>query len=41
LAIVVWFGFENRRFQGPPVGDAVRKRASAIAAAERAAGETA
>jgi amino acid transporter len=39
LALVVWVAFENRRFQGPPIGDAVKKRAAAIAAAERAVGE--
>ncbi|MDH4988132.1 amino acid permease [Aminobacter anthyllidis] len=37
---VVWFGFEARRFQGPPIGDQVAKRAAEIAAAERAVGET-
>ena len=21
LTAIVWFGFENRRFQGPPIGD--------------------
>ncbi|MBC7740175.1 MAG: amino acid permease [Candidatus Saccharibacteria bacterium] len=41
LALVFWFAFENRRFQGPPIGDAVRKRAATIAAAERAVGEKA
>ncbi len=41
LALVVWFAFENRRFQGPPVGEAVKTRAAAIAAAERAMGERA
>lgn len=39
LALVIWVAFEGRRFQGPPVGDAVKKRAAAIAAAERAVGE--
>jgi amino acid transporter len=39
LAAILWFGVENRRFQGPPVGDQVRKRAAAIAAAEAAVGE--
>ena len=41
LALVVWFAFENRRFQGPPIGDAVKNRAASIAAAERAVGENA
>ncbi len=39
LALVVWFAVENRRFQGPPVGDAVQARKAAIAAAEKAVGE--
>ncbi len=40
LALIVWFAFENRRFQGPPIGDeAIAKRKAAIAAAERAVGE--
>jgi len=39
LALVVWVLFESRRFQGPPIGDEVRKRAAAIAAAEAAVGE--
>ena len=39
LAIVFWFAVENRRFKGPPIGDEVKKRAAAIAAAERAVGE--
>ena len=41
LALVVWFAAENRRFQGPPIGDAVKNRAAAIAAAEAAVGERA
>jgi amino acid transporter len=36
LTAVVWFGFETRRFKGPPVGDEVAKRQAEIAAAERA-----
>jgi len=39
LTAVVWFGFENRRFQGPPIGDIIAKRQAAIAAAEAAVGE--
>ena len=39
LALVVWFAVENRRFQGPPIGDAVQARKAAIAAAEKAVGE--
>ena len=37
--VVLWFGLENRRFAGPPIGDEVKKRASSIAAAERAVGQ--
>ena len=40
LTAVIWFGFEARRFQGPPIGDEVAKRAAEIAAAERAVGES-
>ncbi len=39
LAIVLWFLVENRRFEGPPTGDRIAARKSAIAAAERAVGE--
>jgi amino acid transporter len=39
LALVIWFVFENRRFRGPPIGDEIAKRATAIAAAEQAVGE--
>ena len=38
LTAVVWFGFERRRFKGPPVGDEVAKRQAQIAAAEMALG---
>ena len=41
LALLVWVAFENRRFQGPPIGDAVKARAAAIAAAEKAVGQKA
>ncbi len=34
ITAAVWFGFERRRFQGPPMGDAVTKRQAQIAAAE-------
>jgi len=40
LALVIWFAVENRRFQGPPIGDEIKKRAAAIAEAEKAVGET-
>jgi hypothetical protein len=36
LTGIVWFAFENRRFQGPPIGAAIAKRQAAIAAAEAA-----
>ena len=41
LALVMWFAVENRRFQGPPIGDAIAKRAATIRAAEAAVGERA
>jgi amino acid transporter len=37
--ILLWFGIENRRFQGPPTGDAIAKRQAAIAATEKALGK--
>jgi amino acid transporter len=40
LALVLWVAVENRRFQGPPVGDEIKKRQAAIAAAEKAIGES-
>ena len=39
LAIVIWFAVENRRFQGPPIGEMIEKRKAEIAAAEKAVGE--
>lgn len=39
LALIIWFAFENRRFQGPPIGDQIAKRQAAIKAAEVAIGE--
>jgi amino acid transporter len=36
ITAVVWFGFERRRFKGPPIGDEVAKRQADIAAAENA-----
>lgn len=39
LMVLVWFGLERRRFQGPPIGDMIAKRQSSLAAAERAVGE--
>ena len=39
IAIVLWFAVENRRFEGPPTGDRIAKRAAVIKAAEAAVGE--
>lgn len=39
LTAIVWFVFERRRFQGPPLGDIIAARQAAIAAAEQAVGE--
>ena len=39
LLLVIWFGFERKRFQGPPIGDMVAKRQAEIRAAERAVGQ--
>ena len=39
LALILWFTVENRRFEGPPTGERIAKRAAAIAAAEAAVGE--
>ncbi|MGD9914093.1 MAG: amino acid permease [Rhizobiaceae bacterium] len=39
LTAVVWFVFESRRFQGPPIGEIVAARQAAIKAAEAAVGE--
>lgn len=36
---IFWFAVEARRFQGPPIGDAIRRRQAEIAAAEHAVGE--
>lgn len=39
ITAIVWFAVENRRFQGPPIGDMIEKRKAEIAAAEKAVGE--
>jgi len=39
ITAVVWFGFERRRFRGPPIGDEIARRQSEIRAAEAAVGE--
>jgi amino acid transporter len=41
LTAVVWFAFERRRFQGPPLGDKIVQRQAQIAAAEAALGPAA
>ena len=40
LAGAIWFGLENRRFKGPPIGAEVAARQAEIVLAERAVGET-
>lgn len=40
LTGIIWFGFESRRFKGPPIGAEIAKRQAEIAAAEAAVGET-
>ncbi len=39
LSGIIWFGFESRRFRGPPIGDEVARRQAEIAAAEKAVGQ--
>jgi amino acid transporter len=39
VTAVVWFGFERKRFKGPPIGEEIARRQAAIRAAERAVGE--
>ena len=39
LTAIVWFAFERRRFQGPPIGEMIAKRQAEIAAAEAALGQ--
>jgi amino acid transporter len=41
LTAVVWFGWERRRFQGPPQGVMIQQRQAEIQAAERAVGQIA
>jgi amino acid transporter len=40
LTAVIWFAFERRRFQGPPIGEEISRRQAEIRAAEAAVGET-
>lgn len=39
ITALVWILFENRRFQGPPLGEMIAKRQAAIREAEKAVGE--
>jgi len=39
LTAIVWFAFENKRFQGPPIGELIAKRQAQIREAEKAVGE--
>ena len=39
LTAIIWVLVENKRFQGPPIGDMIKKRQVEILAAERAVGE--
>ena len=41
LLVVLWFGMERRRFQGPPIGGVIAQRQAEILAAERAVGQNA
>jgi amino acid transporter/predicted flap endonuclease-1-like 5' DNA nuclease len=36
LLLLIWFGFENGRFKGPPVGEEIKRRQAEIAAKEAA-----
>jgi len=40
ITAIVWFGFENRRFNGPPIGEMIDKRRDEIARAEAIVGQT-
>ena len=39
LTAILCYLFENKRFQGPPIGDLIKKRQAEIVAAEKAVGE--
>ena len=39
LPLVLWFGVENKRFKGPPMGDEIKRRQAEIAKKEAAFGE--
>jgi len=36
ILLVVWFAYEGKRFQGPPIGEQIAKRQAEIAAREKA-----
>jgi amino acid transporter len=40
VTAIVWVAFENKRFQGPPIGDIIAKRQEEIAKAEALVGQT-
>ena len=40
LTAIVWFAFEKRRFQGPPIGEMIAKRARRRSGGRAAVGET-
>lgn len=39
ITAIVWFGFERRRFRGPPIGDEIARRERLIREAEQRVGE--
>ena len=39
LTAVLWFGFENKRFKGPPMGEEIKRRQAEIAKKEAVFGE--
>ena len=39
ITAIIWVLFENKRFQGPPIGEEIKKRQAELLAAERAVGE--
>lgn len=40
FSIILWFGYEQRRFQGPPQGVMIQQRQAKIEEAEKAIGES-
>jgi amino acid transporter len=39
ITAIIWVLFENKRFQGPPIGEEIKKRQAELLAAEKAVGE--